>query len=51
MSLGTTTVKTSSATTFYGKTCGELKNGDAVAVAGAKQTDGAVVATTVYVTK
>jgi hypothetical protein len=51
MSVGTTSVRTNSATTFSGKSCGELRNGDAVGLAGTRQSDGSVVATTVYFSK
>jgi hypothetical protein len=45
-----TYVTTTSATTFSGKTCGEVKTGDKVEVTGTKGTDGVVLATKVIVT-
>lgn len=47
MSLGTSYVRTNSATTFSGKACGELKAGDAIGVTGTKQTDGTILASLV----
>jgi hypothetical protein len=47
MSVGSTYVRTNNATTFSGKACGELKVGDAIGVAGVRQTDGTVLASLV----
>ena len=47
MSVNGTLVKTSSATSFSGKACADLKSGDSVAVTGTKQSDGSVLATKV----
>jgi hypothetical protein len=47
MSVGTVYVRTNSATTFSGKACGDLKVGESIGVAGAKQTDGTVLASVV----
>jgi len=43
-------VTTTSATTFSGKTCGEIKTGDKVEVTGTKGSDGVVLATKVVIT-
>ena len=51
MSAGGTYLRTGASTTFSGKGCSELTVGDAAGVAGVKQTDGTVLATTVYVNK
>ena len=47
---GTTYVTTTSATTFSGKICGEIKTGDKVEVTGTKGSDGVVLATKVVIT-
>jgi hypothetical protein len=49
-SLSGTPVKTSSATTFNGRACAELKNGDVIYAAGPKQADGSITATRTYYT-
>jgi Domain of unknown function (DUF5666) len=51
MSVSGTYVRTSSATTFSGKSCGELKVGDTIGVAGVKQSDSTVLAATVVANK
>ena len=51
ISIGSTYVRTNSATVFQGKSCGELKTGDAAGVAGATQSDGTILATILYVSK
>ena len=51
MKVSDTYVRTDSATTFTGKSCGDLKSGDSVGVAGAKQGDGSVLAAIVYANK
>ena len=51
MSVSGTYVRTNASTTFSGKGCSEVKSGDAAGVAGARQTDGTVLATTFYVSK
>jgi hypothetical protein len=48
--LSGTPVKTSSATTFNGRACAELKNGDVIYAAGPKQADGTINATRTYYT-
>src|SRR2546426_794875 len=50
LKVGGTYVRTTSATAFSGKSCGDLKVGDTVGVMGTRQTDGTVVATTLHVT-
>jgi hypothetical protein len=51
MSVSGTYVRTNSATTFSGKSCGEFKVGDTIGVAGARQSDSTVLATTVVANK
>jgi len=51
MSVGTTYIRTNSATAFSGKSCGELKAGDAIGIAGTRQSDGTVLATTIAASK
>jgi hypothetical protein len=47
LSVGTVYVRTDSATTFTGKSCDQIRSGDMVGVAGTRQSDGSVLATTV----
>lgn len=49
--VGTTLVSTSSATTFSGGKCDDVKNGKQVAVDGTRQANGSVKATKVTISK
>jgi uncharacterized protein DUF5666 len=49
-SVSSTKVQTTASTTFAGKGCGDLKNGDTVGLAGTKQNDGSIIATYVSIT-
>jgi hypothetical protein len=46
LSVNGTYVRTGSATTFTGKVCVEIRSGDTIGVAGTRQSDGSVLATT-----
>src|SRR5260221_178995 len=50
MTVGGTVVKTNSSTTYSGKGCSVLQNGDAVSAVGAKQSDGSLLATKITYT-
>jgi len=49
-SLSGTPVKTNAATTFNGRACAELKNGDVIYAAGPKQSDGSILANRTFYT-
>lgn len=51
LTIGDTSVKTSASTTFTEKGCAEIAGGDKAEVVGAKQSDDAVLATTIAVAK
>ena len=51
MTLSGTPVKTTSATTFNGRACTALKNGDVIYAAGPKQADGSILANRTFYTE